>query len=43
MVGTMADIYSKSMSGPHQEKVQTTFAKKYCAALAIDWTVGAII
>lgn len=43
MVGSMADIYSKSMSGPHHRTVQNKFAKKYCTGLTIDWTLGAII
>ena len=43
MVGSMADIYSKSMSGPHHATVQRKFAKKYCVGLTIDWALGAII
>ena len=38
MVGTMADIYKKSMCGPHHKHVQRTFATKYCTAMLIDWT-----
>jgi hypothetical protein len=43
MVGTMADIYGKSMAGPHHATVQAKFARKYCVGLTIDWTLGAII
>jgi len=43
MVGAMADIYTKSMSGPHHRTVQIKFATKYGTALMIDWTPGALI
>ena len=40
MVGLMADIYGKSMYGPHHAKVQNKFAIKYCTALSIEWAMA---
>lgn len=43
MVGSMKEIYVKSMSGPHHKVVQHKFAHKYCTGLLLDWHPEAIM
>jgi len=37
MVGTVANIYKKSMKGPHHAISAGVVMRKYCTGLALDW------